>query len=176
MFYGCFRIGDVSIEMITKEQTVSFMKKNASRGFFDGTHRTQGYFNICRYYHCPSKTNIIFTKDVGYYSSGWFKNPDYERCYHLSLSFKVVESGQIYNLPKNEKLTDEWIELFFGDNKKWIWTEPPFSEEGKKEDVWHYRLFCDKMWQPIKPRKEVYTREFTEKGWKSFSELKGEQK
>ena len=162
------------IEMITKEQTVSFMKRNASIGFYDGTQKTLRYFNKCRYYHCPSNTNLIFTRDIGYHSSGWFKNPDYERCCHLSLSFKAVESGHIYNLPKNEKLTDEWIELFFGDNKKWIWTEPPFSEEGKKEDVWHYRLFCDKMWQPIKPRKEVYTREFTEKGWKSFSELKGE--
>ena len=37
--------------------------------------------------------------------------------------------------------------------------------------VYHYRLFCDEGWQPLKPRGEVYTRDFIEKGWKSFSEL-----
>lgn len=33
------------------------------------------------------------------------------------------------------------------------------------------QVFCDPAWQPLKPRGEVYTREFTEVGWKSFSEL-----
>lgn len=28
-------------------------------------------------------------------------------------------------------------------------------------------------WQPLKPRGEVYTRKFTEAGWKSYSELHG---
>jgi hypothetical protein len=34
-------------------------------------------------------------------------------------------------------------------------------------------VFCDERWQPILPRGEVYSREFTEKGWKSFSEMNG---
>jgi hypothetical protein len=59
----------------------------------------------------------------------------------------------------------------FGEYKKWIWVEPPFSDHGKSMDVWHYRLFTDENWQPIKPKGEVYNTQFTEKGWKSFSEL-----
>lgn len=52
-----------------------------------------------------------------------------------------------------------------------LWCEPPYSEEGKKAGVYHYRLFCDENWQPIFPRGEVYSTQFTEMGWKSFSEL-----
>jgi hypothetical protein len=35
-------------------------------------------------------------------------------------------------------------------------------------------LFCDAQWQPILPRKEVYTREFTEAGWRSASQVLAE--
>ena len=41
----------------------------------------------------------------------------------------------------------------------------------KRAEVYHYRLFCDEGWQPIMPRGEVYSTQFTELGWKSFSEL-----
>lgn len=37
--------------------------------------------------------------------------------------------------------------------------------------VYHYRLFCDEAWKPIMPRGEVYSTQFTERGWKSFSDL-----
>ena len=49
--------------------------------------------------------------------------------------------------------------------------ESPKGDDGKRNDVWHYRMFCDRQWQGIVPRKEVYTTEFTETCWKSFSEL-----
>ena len=61
----------------------------------------------------------------------------------------------------------------FGDNRHWTWCEGPYTAEGKQCGVFHYRLFCDPAWQPLKPRGEVYTREFTEAGWKSYSELHG---
>src|SRR5262249_14385874 len=50
------------------------------------------------------------------------------------------------------------------------------TEHGRKLDVWHYRLFCDPGWQPIKPRGEVYSRELTEAGWKSYSDLSEEHR
>jgi len=59
----------------------------------------------------------------------------------------------------------------FCDDRRLLWIEPPYSPEGRRSDVHHYRLFCDEHWQPIKPRGEVYSTDFTEKGWKSFSEL-----
>lgn len=105
---------------------------------------------------------IVFTKESGYHSSGWWKNPDYERCWHLSISFP---GG------REKKTIDTILDNLFGSGKNLIWVEPPYSDVGKSKDVWHYRLFCDDNWQPIKPRGEVYNTEFTERGWKSFSEL-----
>lgn len=57
------------------------------------------------------------------------------------------------------------------ENRRLLWCEAPYSEQGKRNEVYHYRLFCDKNWQPIMPRGEVYSKQFTELGWKSFSEL-----
>lgn len=102
---------------------------------------------------------VVFTKDTGYHTSGWWKNPDYERCWHLSISF--VEKKPLKKI----------IENLFGPFENLIWVEPPYSKEGKSRDIYHYRLFCDEHWQPIKPRGEVYNTDFTERGWKSFSAL-----
>jgi hypothetical protein len=37
--------------------------------------------------------------------------------------------------------------------------------------VRHWRVFCDIIWQAIMPRGEVYSRELTERGWQSWSDL-----
>lgn len=109
---------------------------------------------------------ILFTRDVGYHSSGWWKNHDYERCWHLSISFRGGNE---------KKALRQIIENLFLPYERLLWVEPPYSNEGKKMDVWHYRLFCDENWQPLKPRGEVYNTNFTERGWKSFSELQYEK-
>jgi len=116
-------------------------------------------------------TSLIFTMDSGMHSVGWWKNPFYERCYHLSLSF-WYPNGTV--APKNDKETKEWVELFFYPHANWVWVEPPFWEVGKKKGVWHYRLFADEHWVPFLPKGEVYSKEFTELGWKSWSELQYE--
>jgi len=73
--------------------------------------------------------------------------------------------------PSDKKLCADWAELFFADARRLAWIESPKTEEGKALDVLHYRVFTNPFWQPIHPRGEVYTRDFTEKDWKSFSEL-----
>ena len=62
---------------------------------------------------------------------------------------------------KDAAETQVWVELFYRDAARLVWCEPPTFREGKTLGVWHYRLFCDPNWQPILPRGEVYTREFT---------------
>ena len=115
-------------------------------------------------------TTMIFTRDVGHHSGGMFKNPDYESCLHLSLSFQTIIPPRPAR--KSERLTKMWLDAFFPpDYQRCLWAESPKSEKGQALDVWHYRVFCDNRWQPIVPRKEVYTTEFTALGWKSFSEL-----
>lgn len=137
------------------------IKFAAPVGIWDGKEETQ-YFIRCKWQLDRYPCIVIFTRDVGYHSSGWWRNPDYERCWHLSISFPGGKDKSILN---------KIIDGLFGAYKNLIWVEPPYSEVGKKNDVWHYRLFCDGLWQPIKPRGEVYSTQFTEYGWKSFSEL-----
>lgn len=138
------------------------VKSWANRGLWNGKEQTQ-YFQDCIWYIQKYDCSIIFTKDIGYHTGGWWKNPEYERCYHLSISFK---GG------KNKNGLDKILTGLFGANKNLLWIEPPYSKEGKSMEVWHYRLFCNVVWEPILPKGEVYNTHFTEKGWKSFSELK----
>lgn len=144
------------------------MKKRAWSGIWNGKDVT-AYFDSCRHIDDDIGMLAIFTRDVGHHSSGWWKNPDYERCFHLSLSFFDPETKG--RAPKNQQLTDKMVDAAFFAAKRWLWCEPPYSDDGKKMDVWHYRLFCDPGWNPIKPRGEVYNRELTEAGWLSFSDL-----
>ncbi len=144
------------------------MRRCAWSGTWNGKSHTP-YFLSCKHGDRSLGVVAVFTRDVGYHSAGWWKNPDFERCNHLSLSFVDPETEE--RAPKNQKLTDEFVDALFGVNKRWLWCEPPYTDDGKRMDVWHYRLFCDAGWNPIKPRGEVYNRELTEAGWLSFSDL-----
>ena len=131
-------------------------------GLFDGTAETAWLIQYCRHeirWH-GSDASVVLTRDAGHHSSGWFKNPDYERCWHLSCSFR---DG--FTRARGDSLA----RLVFGDDVRKCWIEPPYSKEGRQMEVWHYRLFCDAAWQPIVPRGEVYSRLMAE-GWQSFSE------
>lgn len=150
-----------------KFEIAAIMLRRAKLETFDGIDQRVCERNKCN--HLGSGTILIFTRDVGYHTSGWWKNPDFERCLHLSLSFYDLETRE--RAPKNRKLTAEWVGLFFGKDKDKLWCEPPYSAQGKKDDVWHYRLFCDAGWQPIVPRGEVYSKELTEAGWQSYSDV-----
>lgn len=122
-----------------------------------------------RFIHVSSGTVGIFSFDQGHHSSGWWKNPEYERCWHLSLSF----FDPVTSLPRDKDwhLTEKWLSAFYHDNVRFVWSEPPYSKHGKPLDVWHYRVFCDPAWEPIIPRGEVYNKTLTEAGWLSFSDL-----
>ncbi len=154
--------------MMLSEVLIRRMKKAAWAGTWNGK-RQDAYFHSCHHGDRALGLVAMYTRDVGYHTSGWWKNPDFERCLHLSLSFVDPETEA--RMPKNQKLTDALVKGIFDVNKRWLWCEPPYSDQGKKMDVWHYRLFCDAGWNPIKPRGEVYGRELTEAGWLSFSDL-----
>jgi len=158
------------------EKLVRIMKWNAELGILSGIIHSKYedmYKGACSHFHRHTGTRILFTRDSGYHSCGWWKNPDYERCYHLSLSFR--DPLTLNSRPYDKKLAAQWTRAFFGYDEVLTWCEPPFSPEGKAVGVHHYRLFCDPAWKPIKPRGEVYNTEFTEKGFKSFSEIHGQK-
>ena len=114
--------------------------------------------------------NLILTRDTGMHSGGWFKNPDFERCWHASFSYRHLDKT---TAPFDHQITLEILQIIFHQKVRLLWIEGPFSKVGKQLEVRHYRLMCDEDWMPIKPRGEVYSTEFTEKGWKSYSEIHG---
>ena len=155
---------------------VTTARIRAARMVHDGRNSpaAQRYINSCWQYHRPTETAIIFTRESGYNSGGWWKNPDYERCYHLSLRMLAFVAGTPYPLPFNSKMAARWVKAFFGDDAKLTWHEGPYTDQGKADGTHHYRLFCDPSWQPIKPRGEVYSKDWTPAEWKSFSDIHGE--
>lgn len=155
---------------------VSFAKLRAKRGIYDGRADKQNMRLLRQCSHLYSinpevSARLIYSRDAGHHSSGWWKNPDYERCLHLSISFCVNPTDAPLTFDKRQAQTI--AESFFGGDTRKCWIEPPYSPEGKHADVHHYRLFCDQSWTPMLPRGEVYHREFTEIGWRSFSEIHG---
>lgn len=151
------------------------MRRCAKRGVFDGreTPSALAYLHDCRRIHQETQTVLIYTRDTGHHTSGWFKNPDYERCLHLSLSPapRLVIVPGLERAELDKEITSLWVRAFFGDHARLAWAESPKTPQGKSRGVWHWRVFCDEHWQSIQPRGEVYSREFTEAGWLSASEL-----
>jgi len=141
-------------------------KARAATGLYDGTKETFDYLIACRSFFVPAGAKVIFTRDQGHHSCGWWKNPDYERCFHLSLSF---DEGYL------SRRAESLAKAFFGDDTRLLWIEPPQTPQGKALEVWHYRLFCDPAWKGILPTGEVYSRRMP-KGWMSFSEKHGRRK
>lgn len=99
---------------VAKEMRRRAMSGIAVYGSLNSPYARQ-YSEQCTGVHQPTGTIIKFTRDQGCHSTGWWKNPDYERCFHLSLSFRDVETGEF--APRNTKLSREWVESFFGDSK-----------------------------------------------------------
>jgi hypothetical protein len=176
------------------ESIIRTIRLRASRGFSTGRDqlpRERLYYRSCTHLHWQSGTLIMFTRDTGHHTSGWFKNPDWERCLHLSLSFReprptclpdylasphtIAELGGVIALaPFDSKIAAAWVKAILGDAARFAWTEGPFSAQGKELSVRHYRVFCDRNWEPIKPRGEVYSRELTEAGFQSWSDQHSE--
>lgn len=156
------------------ELLCQFLKAHADTGFYHGyeSEIQTPYFQRSKQVHAPTGTLMLFTRDVGSHSSGWWKNPDYERCYHLSLSFWNMEPDEPQPAPFDHKKAEVWVRLFFHPNTNLVWEEP--ASPTSKNEVFHYRVFCNPAWEPIMPRKEVYSKDFTPAGWKSWSERTGE--
>jgi len=160
-------------ERWTPDNIAGWMKSRAALGGYDGimTERAKRYVNDCTAGHRPSGSVLIFTRDVGMHESGWWKNPDYERCHHLSLSFRDPQTGKPRS--RDQAWSRTWIDSFFGPLKTLIWTEPPYYPEGKANDVYHYRVFFSEGWQaPLLPRGEVYSKDWTPAHWLSWSDAR----
>lgn len=160
---------------LSMSRLVTRMKRFAETGVWDG-YTESLYFIYARRMHDETRTSLVFTRDSGHHSSGWFKNPDYERCYHLSVgfwSFTLSRRPREYD----HDLARVWVEAFFPRSTQYLWREGMVSKpDATMPEIFHYRVFCNPRWQPIIPRGEVYTRDFTEKGWESWSDIQDKLK
>jgi hypothetical protein len=184
----------VAVAMIDR---ASRMLWDGRRGTIDGHPVTTRAFFLASTLDVEEvNSRVMFTRDEGHHTSGWLKNPEYERCWHLSLSVagplprldaRVVadpNAGRLVGpdlkplvgLPVQQPeldrdLEEAWVDAFFADDKRYVWRESAKSQVGREKAVWHYRVFADEQWVPLVPRGEVYSTEFTEAGWQSWSEL-----
>jgi len=139
---------------------------------------TERAVQYCRRLDTKTGASLLFTKDFGHHTSGWWKNPDYDCCYHLSMApidalpeilTRGLSSSEVPSLTRRRR--EQWVKAFFGDSMSLVWVEPPVSSNGRRHEVFHYRVFIDEGGgTPLLPRGEVYTREFTAAGWKSWSD------
>jgi hypothetical protein len=152
------------------DRAAALLRRRALRGIHYGKARDQPYLASCG--RTIEGTVLIFTRDAGHHTGGWWKNPDYERCWHLSMSAAPDRLWTPDQQEHDRKVEREWLRAFFAPHERLLWAEGAAYSIGREQDVWHWRLFMDEAWsQPILPRGEVYSKEFTEMGWKSFTEL-----
>lgn len=161
------------------ERVAAELRRRAKHGIWNGVADAMGwkYMKHCTRDDGATRTRLIFTRDTGHHSSGWLKNPDYERCWHLSTSPHpdlVVIPGRELAEP-DPRTMRRWVEVFFGAALlPHVWAESPKTPEGRARGVWHWRVFCDEHWTPITPRKEVYSRDFTPADWRTASQVLAE--
>ena len=117
----------------------------------------------------PRTTSITVTFDFGYAGSGWWKNAEYDRCLHLSITHptnRVVSrvdprTKMPFNVFDCETPTDAevwaWAVALFGTDAAKAWVEPAAStlDPYRLPNVVHARVFCDDH-GPIIPTGEVY--------------------
>lgn len=106
-------------------------------------------------------TRIMLTYDVGYHLCGWWRNSDYDRCYHLSISHPANPTPGLAPARLEAPSTAEvaaWARAAFPEHYRWTWTEPPASilDPYRRPGVAHVRLFTDKAGRPLLPEGEVY--------------------
>jgi hypothetical protein len=158
------------------ERVAGSMREFAKTWEFNGSPSldNQLYLSLSRHVHQATGAVLIFSRDTGHHTRGWLKNPDYERCWHLSLSpipGYIVRPDGSYGVELDPEITLMWCRAFFHEHLHLAWSEPPKSDLGRTYNVWHWRVFANEAWEPILPHGEVYSTELTEKGWKSASEV-----
>ena len=99
-------------------------------------------------------TRLMLTFDVGYHASGWWKNGDYDRCWHLSVSHPTQFAVET----PDEKEVFAWARRLWGEHASKCWIEGAASvfDPYRLPNIVNARLFVDEHGEPIKPEGEVY--------------------
>lgn len=121
------------------------------------------------------RTSLLFSRDKMHHSVGWWRNAEYEYCWHLSIgvweasAFRAYKFGLRSTPPPWEDLPDDevayWARLLFGEHANKAWHEPggtdprlTRAEAHGRASMVHLRVFLDpETFEPFIPSGEVYT-------------------
>jgi len=134
-----------------------------AHGFsYDTKGRTERELNI----------RLLFTRDKMHHSVGWWRNADFEYCWHLSISAWAGElepgrsprdmGAESEDVPEDEERY--WTFAFFPNDYDKLWHEPGGTdprltpeEKMRHRHFVHLRLFLHPItMQPFIPEGEVY--------------------
>lgn len=106
--------------------------------------------------------SLILTLDHGTHASGWWRNSQYDLCFHLSICGLSADRSE-YETPLEAEMR-WWATAFFSIDVDKAWIEPPASALDRyrfarsSAHTWHVRLFLDReTGEAILPKGEVYT-------------------
>jgi hypothetical protein len=144
------------------------LRKRASRGWCIGTEETlelYGAKSLVRSAAEPELLiSLLLSRDRMHHSIGWWRNAEYEYCWHLSVSAITLENYYAERdraTRLNERVTppfedvprkdlELWTQAIFGEHVDKLWNEPGGTdprltpdEKRRHSPIWHLRLFLD---------------------------------
>lgn len=121
--------------------------------------------------------SLLLSRDRMHHSVGWWRNAEYEYCWHLSIAAKACSpDDEAWEAASYEKVPHDevryWAFAHFGDELRMSWTEPGGTDPRltpeharRHATMWHIRLFLHpeildpkgQPFHPFMPKGEVYT-------------------
>lgn len=159
-------------------ELVRAMAAKAMRGWYHGTLETLAAYGATE--DIPSRTNpeevwvrLLLTRDRMHHSVGWWRNAEYEYCWHLSISARPAVSARLARIGLAESVgyvdldrpeETYWGRLFFAEHAGKVWHEPggtdprlTRAEAHRHSSISHLRLFLDpETFEPFIPTGEIY--------------------
>lgn len=137
------------------------MRAKARTGWYIGTMFTLEEFGARRLVASqvePELTiSMTLSRDKMHHSVGWWRNAEYEYCWHLSLAAKSVplpcdqhewSEAPWEDLPRAE--VRFWAAVIFEGVDNLLWSEPGGTdprltneEARERAKMWHFRMFLD---------------------------------
>lgn len=150
------------------------MREQARRGWYIGDETTLRRYGAWR--DVVARTTpelhvrLLLTRDKMHHSVGWWRNAEYEYCWHLSISAwdRSLLALPSSRRPEPEDLPDDearyWSFAIFPGNTDKLWHEPGGTdprltpaEKMRHRHFAHQRLFLDpETFEPFIPTGEVY--------------------
>lgn len=164
----------IAPEVADKDRAlVRRMTRKAMKGWYVGDARSLTRFAAKADIELTPELwiRLLFSRDKMHHSSGWWRNAEYEFCWHLSISAwdaATIEEGigpQYTSDPEDVPESQEryWTHAFFPHDFNKVWHEPGGTdprltpaEKMKHRHFVHQRLFLDpETFEPFVPTGEV---------------------